>query len=153
MERNDRIRPDDHRLSDGLNGASLTALFRQLADESASLVRNEARLAKLEIKETSAAMAKHALMIAVGTGLAASGGLALTAFLVIVIGNALGGAYWAGALIVGAGFLLIGAIVASIGVRNLRQESIAPEQTIRSLQEDGTFLKHEARDFRNELMS
>ncbi|HEX7117256.1 MAG TPA: phage holin family protein [Longimicrobiales bacterium] len=128
-------------------------LLRELAGESAALVRQEANLARLEMKETASAIARDAVRIGIAIGLAAAGGLALTAFLVLVIGNLLNGAYWAGALIVGALFLLIGGLMAKRAVSDLQHIDVAPDETIETLNEDKRWLQREARDFRREAMS
>lgn len=130
-----------------------TDLLRELADESASLVRQEVNLARLEMKETAAAFAKDAVRLGIAAGLAVAGGLALTAFLVLVIGNLLNGAYWAGALIVGVVFLLIGGLMAKSAVNDMKKIDVRPEQTIETLGEDKRWLQREARDFRRQAMS
>ncbi|NLE81656.1 MAG: phage holin family protein, partial [Rhodococcus sp.] len=103
------------------NRASITDLLRQLASESGNLVRQEMNLAKLEIKDTASQFARDGVKLALGAGLAATGGLALTAFLILVIGNILNAAYWAGALIVGVLFLLVGALIARSGINNMKE--------------------------------
>ena len=92
------------------------------------------------------------MKLAIGAGLAAAGGLALTAFLILVIGNILNGAYWAGALIVGVLFLLVGALIARSGINNMKEQSLKPEETIETLREGKQWLQQEARDLRGETM-
>lgn len=128
-------------------------LVRQLAQDTAALIRQEASLAKLEMKETATALGKDAVRISIAIGLAVAGGLALTACLVLVIGNLLGDAYWAGALIVGALFLLIGALMARSAIANARRQHLVPDETLESLGEDRRWLQREARDFRREALS
>lgn len=132
--------------------ASMTDLLRQLASDSGNLVRQEVNLAKLEMKETAAELARHGMKLGLGVGLAASGALALTAFLILVLGNVMNGAYWASALIVGVLFLLAGALVARNGLKNMRDQSLKPEETIETLREDKHWLQQEARDLRGETM-
>lgn len=134
------------------NRASITDLLRQLASESGNLVRQEMNLAKLEIKDTASQFARDGVKLALGAGLAATGGLALTAFLILVIGNILNGAYWAGALIVGVLFLLVGALIARSGINNMKEQSLKPEETIETLREGKQWLQQEARDLRDETM-
>lgn len=145
--RESEFRPD-HREREGF-----TDLLRELATESASLVRQEVGLARLEMKETAAAFAKEVVRIGIAVGLAMAGGLALTAFLVLVVGNLLNGAYWAGALIVGVLLLLIGGLMARGAVADMKKIDVKPEETIDSLNEDRLWLQREARDFRREAMS
>lgn len=135
------------------NHESLGDLFRQLADESTDLLRNEKELAKLEIRETATELATDSAKIAIGIGLAAVGGLALTAFLVLLLGNLFNGAYWAGALVVGVLLLLVGGLLARNGMKQMKQEPLAPEATMDSLRQDRRFLAREVRDFRREITS
>lgn len=131
----------------------ITDLLRELATESASLVRQEVGLARLEMKETATAFAKDAVRLGIAAGLAMAGGLALTAFLILVVGNLLNGAYWAGALIIGALLLLIGGLMARSAVADMKKIDVKPEETIESLGEDRRWLQREARDFRRQAMS
>lgn len=130
-----------------------TDLLRQLADETASLVRQEVNLARLEMKETASAFAKDAVRLGIATGLVAAGALALTACLILVVGNLLNGAYWAGALIVGAVLLLIGGLMARSAVKDMKRIELKPEETIETLGEDKRWLQREAQDFRRAAMS
>lgn len=130
-----------------------TDLLRELADQSASLVRQEVNLARLEMKEAASALTKDAVRLGIAAGLALAGALALTAFLVLVIGNILDGAYWAGALIVGVVFLLVGGLMARSAANDMKEIDVKPHETIETLNEDKRWLQREARDFRREAMS
>lgn len=146
-----RIDGESRRIPGQAEPASIGALINQLADDSRELVRQEINLAKLEMKESAGHIASNIARAAIWGGVAAVGGLALTAFLVIVIGNALGGAYWAGALIVGVVFLLVGGLLARSAMKKIARTGLKPDETIRSLKEDRRWLKHEARQFREDL--
>jgi hypothetical protein len=135
------------------DGQALGNLFRQLVDESGELIRQEANLAKLEVKQAASAMGKDAAKIGVGVGLAAVGGLCLTAFLVIGLGVLLGGAYWASALIVGGLFLIVGGVMANRAMKDMQRQNLKPEATIDTLKDDAAWAKHEAKDFKRELLS
>src|SRR4051812_37469121 len=86
---------------------ALGDLIRALAQDSATLVRQEVALAKAELQENVKSVARDIAMVAVGGVLALIGVLVLIAFLVIAVGDAVD-EYWLGALIVGAVFLLGG---------------------------------------------
>lgn len=134
-------------------GAPLATLVRRLLDESRQLFRQEIGLAKLELKRTASSIVRDTVAMGIGLGLIAIGALALTAFLVLVVGNILGGAYWAGALIVGGVCLLVGAIVAAAAAKALKRQEVKPDETIRTLKEDKQWAAGEARDFRREVLS
>jgi len=131
--------------------APLGELIRDLGQDGAELVRQEINLAKLEIKEAAGRITSGAIGAGLWGGVALVGGLALTACLILLIGMALGGAYWAGALIVGAVFVLVGALMAWRSVKKIRETDLRPEETISTLKEDRRWLGREAREFRQEL--
>lgn len=130
--------------------ASLGELFKQLAQDSATLVKQEVALAKAEMRENLRSATKDAAMIAVGGGILLVGLLVLTAFLVAALGDLLDN-YWLGALIVGAVFVALGGILAKKYMGNLKQDDLKPDQTIQTLQEDKRWLQSEIQETRREL--
>jgi len=123
---------------------SLAELVRQLAEQTATLSRQELRLAQLELKQKGQAAG-------IGAGLlGASSVVAIfaTAALLSAAGAALSLAVpvWASALVV-AGLLLCGAgVLALLGGGRLRRASPpAPEQTAESVREDIHTIKESAR--------
>jgi uncharacterized membrane protein YqjE len=139
-------RVDDGRRPVGAE-PQLGDLFRQLAQDSATLVRQEVALAKAEIRENVKTVARNATMIALGGVVALLGVLVLIAFLVMLVGDALD-EYWLGALIVGALFVIVGGVTAMKAMQNLKRESLAPEQTIQTLKEDKQWLQTEIQQVR-----
>jgi uncharacterized membrane protein YqjE len=125
-------------------------LFRQLAQDSATLVRQEMALAKAELRENVKSVARDTAKIAVGAVLAAVGALVLVLFLVLLLGDALG-KYWLGALIVGLLFAIIGAVLAMGAMKRLKQDSITPDQTLQTLKEDKQWLQSEMKQVRRDL--
>ena len=125
-------------------------LFRQLAQDSATLVRQEVALAKAELRENVKSVARDTAKIAVGAILAAVGALVMVAFLVLLLGDAVG-KYWAGALIVGVLFLAIGGFLAMGAMKRLKKDSIPPDQTLQTLKEDKQWLQSEMRQVRRDL--
>jgi uncharacterized membrane protein YqjE len=122
-------------------------LFRQLAQDSATLVRQEMALAKAELRENVKSVARDTAKIAVGAVLAGVGALVLVAFLVIVLGDAVNN-YWVGALIVGVLFVAIGGFLAMSAMKRLKHETITPEQTLQTLKEDKQWLQSEMKQVR-----
>jgi uncharacterized membrane protein YqjE len=125
-------------------------LFRQLAQDSAMLVRQEMALAKAELRENVKSVARDAAKIAVGAVLAGVGALVLVAFLVLLLGDAVG-KYWAGALIVGVLLVAIGGFLAIGGMKRLKKDTIAPDQTLQTLKEDKQWLQSEMQQVRRDL--
>ena len=131
--------------------ASLGELFTQLSSDTADLIQQEASLAKAEAAQTLRRLARDAAAVGVGAGLALGGWLALTAFLVIGLGDLLGHNYWLAALIVAVVLLIIGGLTASAAMHRARQRSLEPQQTLDTLRENASWAKQERRDLRNDL--
>jgi uncharacterized membrane protein YqjE len=129
---------------------SIGDLFRQLAQDSTTLIRQEVALAKVEMRENMKSAARDVTMIVVGVVVAFIGALVLTAFLVILLGSLLAN-YWLSALIVGLLFTIIGGGLAYSNLNSLRASELKPEQTIDSLKEDKQWIQHEIRDAKREL--
>ena len=89
--------------------AGVPDLVRRLTDDSRRLVRDEVRLAKLEVGASVRNGAHAALWLGLAFGAAVVAAVALTIMLVTLIGRWIGH-YWAGALIV-AVLELLGALV------------------------------------------
>jgi uncharacterized membrane protein YqjE len=142
-------RTDDGR-SMGSSDPALGNLFRQLAQDSATLVRQEMALAKAELKSNVKSVARDAVMVGVGGVLALLGALVLIAFLVVALGDALDN-YWLGALIVGALFLIVGGLLAMSNLKKLKQEEVAPTRTLETLKEDKQWLQSEMKQARRDL--
>ncbi|HEX8272725.1 MAG TPA: phage holin family protein [Longimicrobiaceae bacterium] len=129
---------------------SLGDLFKQLAQDSATLVKQEVALAKVEMRENLRSAGKDAAMIAVGGGLLLVGLLALIAALVAVVGDALDN-YWLGALIVGLLFTVVGGLLAKKNLEKLKKDGLGPEQTIQTLKEDKRWLQSEMQQAKRDL--
>lgn len=132
---------------------SLGELFRQLAQESSTLIRQEVALAKTELQDNARALGKDLAMLAVGGGILLVAALVLTAFLVAGLGDLLGDEYWLGALIVGAIYAIIGFVFLNKGKKGLQHDTLKPEQTVASLQEDKRWVQAEAQQVKRDLTS
>ena len=125
----------------------LGELVRQLAQDSATLVRQEVALAKAELRENVKGVMRDAAMVAVGGVVALLGVLLLVAFMALLVGDALD-EYWLGALIVGVIFLVTGGLLTRKFLSSLKHDCLAPEQTIETLKEDKQWLQSEMRQAR-----
>jgi len=129
---------------------SLGELFRRLSSDTNELVRQEIHLARLEIAQTGSMLARDGAKIGAAVLLANAGLLALTAFLIVGLGDLLDN-YWLAALVVSAPLLLIGGLMARSAVNDVRQRGLAPQHTMGTLREDAAWAKREAREFKREL--
>jgi hypothetical protein len=123
---------------------TLAALLRDLAEGSASLVRGEIRLARLELSTAAGAAARGTAFIAVGGMLLLLGTLALFTGLVLLIGDQWlpRDLYWVAALIFA---LITGGLAAWFAHRGrtmLSPSALAPHETVATLKEDKEWLTH-----------
>jgi uncharacterized membrane protein YqjE len=127
----------------------LGELVRQLAQDSATLVRQEVALAKAELRENVKGLMRDAAMVGFGAAVALLGVLLLAAFLALLVGDALD-EHWMGALIVGAVFVAVGGVLAKKALGNLKQDGLTPDQTIATLKEDKQWLQSEMKQVRRD---
>lgn len=120
----------------------LGALLRDLAEGSSSLIRQEMRLARLELTEMLGAMATGGTLIVSGSVFALLGGLSLLIGIILLGADQwLRDRYWLAALIV---LVVAGALALffmSRGMALLSPKQLAPEETVATLKEDTAWLK------------
>ncbi|GIH80102.1 phage holin family protein [Planobispora longispora] len=122
---------------------STAELIRQVSEEVSRLVRDELRLAKIELAEKG----KHA---GIGAGLfggagvvALFGGGSMVAAVILLL--ALVMPAWAAAAVVGAVLLLAAAVLGFMGKRQVAEMgSPTPERTIQSVKSDINAVKERA---------
>jgi uncharacterized membrane protein YqjE len=127
------LAPDDLE-SEERSSQSIVTLLRRLTHEVATLLRQEIRLATVEI---SGAL-KRAIAGALAT---ASGGAVLFAGILVLLAAAVLGLAtvlpaWASALIVGVVVSVIGLILVLSGAKQLNPSALEPERSVRSLAKD-----------------
>ena len=122
--------------------AGFVELFRDLADDTRTLVQQEIELARLEVSASARRIAKDGAWIWAGAVVLTVGGICLALALALGIG-ALLDSYWLGALITGSVFLLVGALLAWRGIRDLTAGGLLPRNPLASLEEDRKWAKRE----------
>ena len=128
-------------------------LLKQLAGDGSELIRNEMALAKLEMREMARDLAADSAKVGMAIGIALSGALVLLAAAVIGLGHVLDGRFGLAALIIGVVMLAAGALLATAGMKGLRDMPRRPEQTVRSLERDRRWARREIREFKEEVRS
>jgi uncharacterized membrane protein YqjE len=118
---------------------SFTELLGQLASHSASLVRDEIELSRQEVREKLQSLSSGAITLVAGVALVWIALLALCAAVVIGLSVYMGPGI--AALVTGAVLLVIGGGIAYLGFRQLKNTSLKPDKTIRTLKEDKEWLK------------
>ena len=128
------------------NGQSppLGALLRELAEGSSSLIRQEIRLARLELTEMLGAVASGAILVISGSVMVLLGALTLLTGLILLGGDQwLHDRYWLAALIVFAISGVLALVFKARGAALLSPRQLAPEQTVATLKEDTAWLKQQ----------
>jgi hypothetical protein len=121
---------------------SVGALLRDLAEGSTTLVRDEVKLARLEVGNIVAGVGRGTAFVATGGVLALLGTLSLLTGIVLLGGDQwLRDRYWLAALIVTAIALGIAVVLIRRGMAQLSPAKLAPDQTVASLKEDKEWLK------------
>jgi hypothetical protein len=124
-----------HDAQAGRDERSLGELFGDLTREISTLVRQEATLAKTEITQKVSHVGKDVGMLAAGGAVAYAGLLAIVAAVIIGLANA-GLPWWAAALLVGIVVAGTGGFLVQRGISALKQEDLAPRETIETVKED-----------------
>ena len=123
---------------------SIGTLLRELAEGGTSLVRQEVRLARLELAEVVRSVGKGTVAVAAGGVLALLGTLALFSGLILLVGDQwLRDQYWLAALIVTAITGGVAAFFARRGLGMLSPKQLVPDQTVATLKEDKEWLKRQ----------
>ena len=107
--------------------AGITDLIRRLSDDSKRLVTDEVRLAKIEAKDSVSRATRGVLWLAVAFGASVVMLVALTLFLVTLIGREVNGHMWVGALITGVLELGLGGYLIKRGISAISEPSYSLE--------------------------
>jgi hypothetical protein len=130
---------------------SLGELFRQLTYDTSELVSKEIALVKAEARLTAATLVRDGAKVGTAIGLAFTGVLALTAFLIAGLGDLLNGRYWLSALIVGVVFLAIGGGLLRNAVARIKSRGQAVKHSVETLKDTANWAKQEARHVKQEI--
>ena len=126
---------------------SIGDLLKDLRDETTTLLRQEVALAKTEITEKVSKAARNTGYIGVGAVMAYLGLFFVLAAVTVALAMALDAmglgrhGWWLSPLMVGAVIGLVGWSMTKKGINTLKEESLVPEKTVQSLQEDKQWLQ------------
>jgi len=113
--------------------AGIPDLVRRLSDDSKRLLRDEARLAKLEVTENVRRAGKGTMLLAVAFGVGVVAAVMVTLLSVTLIGRVVGGHMWVGALVTGIAEVIVGVMLVKKGMHAFAEPSYSLEQTRDSL--------------------
>jgi hypothetical protein len=126
------------------NGRGIGVLLRDLADGGAALLRQELRLARVELTAIANAVGVGTALTASGAVLTLLGAFALMVGLIMLAGDQwLRDRYWLAALI---GAVIAGGIAAWMarrGAAHLSPRRLLPDETVATLKEDKEWLKRQ----------
>lgn len=128
----------------------LPTLFTRLGDDVMQLFNSQLALLKVEIKEEANAVARAAIMTAVGAA------IGLIGFTLLNIAVALGvstlfsqanlsqpASYALGFVITGVFYLIVGGILVAFIKGRLAKQQLVPQRTVAELRKDKEWLKNE----------
>lgn len=120
---------------------SIGELFSDLSQQTADLIRQEARLAKTELTEKLADVGRHAMMIGAGAAFGLAAVVALAAAIALLLIE-VGILPWLAAVLTALIMGVAAFTLAQSGISALKKKSIAPVETMHSLKETTQWLKN-----------
>ena len=130
--------------SNQLGDQSVGDLVKQLSEQTATLVRQEMKLAQTELQEKGKKAGIGAGMFGAGGLVAFFGAATLIAAAVLALATAVDS--WLAAIIVGVVLLLVAGVAALLGKKQIEQATPpAPEQAVQSTKRDIDTVKRKAR--------
>ncbi len=126
-------------MMEGGDDRSIGELLAQLSQETAELVRREVRLAEAEMTQKAYRAGKNAGFVAAGGAVGYAGLLAIIAGMIMLLGRSR--RPWLSAFLVGLSAAGAGSLLAIKGLEALRQEGVAPRETVETLEENREWLR------------
>jgi hypothetical protein len=122
---------------------SLGELFADLSRETTTLVRQEINLATTEMTHKATRVGKDVGFLAVGGAVIYAGFLAIMAAVILILAHWL--PWWLSALIVGGVIAGVGYGLVQKGLAALKQEDVAPRETLQTVKENVEWAKEQTR--------
>jgi hypothetical protein len=122
---------------------SLTQLLTGIVDDAKALLRQELALAKYEIGEDLRKTKTAMLLLGIGVGVAAIGGLLLILMLVHLLNALTELPLWACYGIVGGMFAIVGGVLLLIGKNTIARIDVVPPHTVETVREDVQWFKEQ----------
>lgn len=123
---------------------SLAELFADLSEQTVGLIRQEMRLAKVELSENLASAGRQAILIGVAMAFGLAAVIAIAAAVALLLIDA-GVEPWLAAILTAAVMGVAAYLLAQSGMTALRKTSITPVETIHSIKETTEWLKNPTR--------
>jgi hypothetical protein len=126
---------------------STTELVRAFLKEGRSLVKDEVYLAKVELEREVKKAVMGAIAVSAGLGAAFLAFIVLAFGVVFLLAKVMDA--WLAAFIVGGALLLGAFIILESGMHQVKKTRLKPEQTLRTIKEDGQWIRETLRDLRS----
>jgi len=120
-------------------GRSLSQILQEVINHLTEIIRSEVRLAKVEVRDDVTQVSRAGVFLLVGAVFAFQALMFVLLGLVFALGSRM--PLWLSAAVVGLGAGVVAIIVLRVGRARLKQARLKPEKTIRSLQENLTWMK------------
>jgi hypothetical protein len=122
----------------------LGTLLKTLSEDGAHLVRQEIRLARIEIAAAMKAVGRGTVLVTIGAMMLLLGALAAITAIVLLAGDQwLRDRYWLAALAVAVVAGAVAAFAAARGKDKLEPEQLRPDETTESLKENTAWVKRQ----------
>lgn len=118
---------------------SIGELFSELATETSTLIRQEVALAQAEMTQKATKIGKNVGFLVIGGAIAYAALLAIVAAVIVGLAHFI--PLWLSALIVGIIIAVAAGILISMALKNLKETSLKPKETVETLKEDAKWLK------------
>jgi membrane protein len=122
---------------------SLAQLLSELLSDGQTLIRKEFTLARQEISDSLDTARQSAIVLGIGAGITAAGGLLLLLSLAHGVAAGFSLPLWLAYLIVGSALAIIGVVALISGVSRLKQVNPVPTESIDSVRKDIQWLKEQ----------
>lgn len=135
---------------------SLGSLIGDLAHKTTTLLRREVELAKAEMSEKIERLQTAVASMAAGAAVLYAGFLVFLFFVVAALDAVLDRwieTNWLAPLIVSVIVLAVGYTMLKAGQKKMKEDTLVPERTLRSLQRDASFMQRETEVARAEMQA
>ncbi len=130
------------------NGRTLAGVMAEFKDELKEFIATRVDMARSELRDKITAWKTSLPLIAIGLVLLGTAWFVLTAALIAIIAVAFRPhpfAYFFAFVIVGVVYALSGVVCAAFAWRELSEQGIVPQRTVKVLQDDKVWLQTETR--------
>ena len=124
---------------------SLGELFGELGQQTSILVRDEIRLAKMEMTNKAAEASKKMGLVGAGGVVAHAGLLAVLAGIIAILAETEALPLWGSAFLVGFVSVAAGYVMTRVGVTALKRMDLMPRETVATLKEDKLWAQSQMR--------